>query len=515
MGSSKTRSGWLTARHLLHVLILHSGAGGDISQSIGRCRSQVGRHPRRGTWHDQYQRCRSCDRGQDRHFAGRAPVARPQGDRCCTRVGRRHHRRASIDGADSRESRRLERKASCRKEGTSRSMGDCDQQGYGRLSTWPTAATTTAGPRSMRPARSSELIPCPARRNSSRRAAPAPSFRRTPRVRTRRRQARTWPIPTVSPSTTRFRPGRSSSQTWAHSTEKGPIIRIQPVPNGTQTLLWGPASAVPPPQVAQSSPLACPMGIAVEPTGNILTTTFTCSGASLSHYSAAGWDVLWMCAAGYLPRIDQANHVQSVVNANAPVAAESRLRRWRRDTRQHGVDGHVYRVVTAGVSQGSTPNWNGVLESITADGSVVWQNIGLGANWLIPFGAGYRTGAHTGRSDRGTTSSSVTKATAWFSGWMQAGGLSPHRATRHRHQLCHQHRRHHVRAAGPIDAPVRSNGQPAGILPSGTTQTTMSLTTDEIATCRYSADGGRGLWIDDSTRSRRPVARRTPRRATG
>ena len=38
--------------------------------------------------------------------------------------------------------------------------------------------------------------------------------------------------------------------------------------------------------------------------------------------------------------------------------------------------------------------------------------------------------------------------------------------------------------------PLRSNGAPTGNLPAGTTQTTISLTTDESATCRYSTSLG-------------------------
>src|SRR5216117_3029177 len=38
--------------------------------------------------------------------------------------------------------------------------------------------------------------------------------------------------------------------------------------------------------------------------------------------------------------------------------------------------------------------------------------------------------------------------------------------------------------------PVRSGGQPMGTLPAGTTQTTLALTTNEAATCRYSPSGG-------------------------
>jgi hypothetical protein len=38
--------------------------------------------------------------------------------------------------------------------------------------------------------------------------------------------------------------------------------------------------------------------------------------------------------------------------------------------------------------------------------------------------------------------------------------------------------------------PVRSGGQPTGTLPAGTTQTTLALTTNEAATCRYSPSAG-------------------------
>ena len=44
----------------------------------------------------------------------------------------------------------------------------------------------------------------------------------------------------------------------------------------------------------------------------------------------------------------------------------------------------------------------------------------------------------------------------------------------------------------PTDStpPVQSNGQPAGTLPAGTTQATLSLATDEAATCRYASTAG-------------------------
>jgi hypothetical protein len=45
-------------------------------------------------------------------------------------------------------------------------------------------------------------------------------------------------------------------------------------------------------------------------------------------------------------------------------------------------------------------------------------------------------------------------------------------------------------AAADITPPVRSAGSPTGTLAAGTTQTTLSLTTNEAATCRYSTTAG-------------------------
>ena len=43
---------------------------------------------------------------------------------------------------------------------------------------------------------------------------------------------------------------------------------------------------------------------------------------------------------------------------------------------------------------------------------------------------------------------------------------------------------------GDTTAPGRSNGVPTGTLPAGTTQTSLSLATDEGATCRYTTTPG-------------------------
>ena len=47
-----------------------------------------------------------------------------------------------------------------------------------------------------------------------------------------------------------------------------------------------------------------------------------------------------------------------------------------------------------------------------------------------------------------------------------------------------------VAQPGDTTPPVRSNGQPTGVLPAGTTQTTLSLTTNENAICRYATVAG-------------------------
>ena len=47
-----------------------------------------------------------------------------------------------------------------------------------------------------------------------------------------------------------------------------------------------------------------------------------------------------------------------------------------------------------------------------------------------------------------------------------------------------------VAQPGDTTPPVRSNGLPTGTLNSGTTQATLSLTTDENATCRYATMPG-------------------------
>jgi sugar lactone lactonase YvrE len=151
----------------------------------------------------------------------------------------------------------------------------------------------------------------------------------------------------------------------------GAIFRLQAVPNGAQTLLWGPATAVPAPRVSQQSPLACPMGVAVDPNGNILTSVFSYPVPNQPVIPVSS-GTFYGCTPGGIHRIDLVNSVQSVVSANAP--------QWEA-TRSYVVGdviadlsgGSVHRVVSSGVSQDTFPNWNGTVGGTTADGSVVWR----------------------------------------------------------------------------------------------------------------------------------------------
>ena len=272
---------------------------------------------------------------------------------------------------------------------------------------------------------------------------------------------------------------------------QGAIIRIQPIPNGTQTLVWGPASAVPAPQVAQLSPVGCPMGIAVEPNGNILATVFTFPVPSVPSIPPPS-GTFYGCAPPGIFRIDLASNVQRVLNANAPPWQSNHVYAIG-DVIQDAASpaSSVHRVVTGGVSQGQTPAWNGTPGGATADGEVAWQNIGPGANWLIPFGvdiepaptpsdpSGYNVivgdegysmlfrldanGGFVSPTPLATNLSNVTSINV-IAFTPPPGGGNP--------------------------GPVRSNGQPVGPLPSGTTQTAIGLTTDVNATCRYSVTSG-------------------------
>jgi Concanavalin A-like lectin/glucanases superfamily len=270
---------------------------------------------------------------------------------------------------------------------------------------------------------------------------------------------------------------------------KGAIVRVNPVPNGSQTLLWGPASAVPAPQVAQISPLGCPMGVALEPNGNILTTSFTFPVPALPIVPPPV-GTFYGCAPPGIFRIDLINNSQTVVSADAPVWQPNRAYSVGAVVRAGSSASRIHQVVTAGTSQGGAPNWNSTLDGTTVDGSVVWRNIGPGATWLIPFGLDVEPAPTPANPlayniivpDEGH--GSVFRLGP--NGQFIASGVVAVETS-------------HVTSIDVITftptggfkvEPIPSNGSPEGLLPSGTTATTLSLETDVDATCRYSLQPG-------------------------
>jgi hypothetical protein len=268
---------------------------------------------------------------------------------------------------------------------------------------------------------------------------------------------------------------------------KGAIVRIEPLAGGAQTLLWGPASASPPPRVEQSSPLACPMGIAVEPTGNILTTAFTYPVPPIPTVPPPD-GTYYGCAPPGIFRVDLINNVQTIVNANAPPWRPNHAYAVGNVIRDDALN-YVHRVVTAGISQSPVPDWSETLAGTTADGSVVWQNIGRGDNWLIPFGL---------IAEPAPTASDPSRYNIIVGdeGHSMVIRLDPNGV------LLSAPVAANISNVTSVDVitftppggfkvePAPSDGQPTETLPAGTTQATLSLVTDVDATCRYSLVAG-------------------------
>jgi hypothetical protein len=274
---------------------------------------------------------------------------------------------------------------------------------------------------------------------------------------------------------------------------KGAIIRIAPS-TGTQTLLWGPSTAVPAPVVAQTVPFGCPMGVAVEPNGNIVTTSFTFPNPATPTYPPPA-GTYYGCAPPGTYRIDLANHAQTVVNANAPPRVASTSYAVGSMIRDNvGGAGHVHKVITAGVSSSGTPNWNNTIGGTTSDGSVVWQNVGNGANWIIPFGLD----SEPTPTQADPLKHNIIVADEYYSTLyrMDSNGVlsATPAATDTTYAPALSVISFTPQGGFKTDAdttpPQRTNGQPSGILAFGTTQATLSLNTDENATCRYSQSAG-------------------------
>ena len=268
---------------------------------------------------------------------------------------------------------------------------------------------------------------------------------------------------------------------------KGAIIRIQAVPNGAQTLVWGPATASPAPQVAQSSPLGCPMGVAVEPNGNILTTVFTYPVPSTPYCPSSSRDILRMCCAGDLSTGSDEQRSSGREHQRPAVAASSRVCRRRRHSRRCG-------------SRPSSRDRRDLTELST---KLEWCPGGHDRGRLggVAEHRPRRQLVDSVRPGRGTRAHGVDPLR--YNILVPDEGYSMvFRLDADGHFLAPIPLATDVSFApsihvitvpppGPPDPPpARFNGQPAGALPAGTTQTTLGLTTDEAATCRYSTQPG-------------------------
>jgi hypothetical protein len=163
---------------------------------------------------------------------------------------------------------------------------------------------------------------------------------------------------------------------------KGAIIRI--APNGVQTPLWEPPPGGP--QMTQVGPFGCPMGVAVEPTGNILATTFMFPVPSpIPNTPPPG--TYYGCSPPGTWRLNLTNNAQEPVSGVSTYAPD-----WQGSHAYAVGDlvndsaGNIHKAIQAGVSGGGNPSFNPVRNGNTADGSVLWQNVGSGANWRITFG---------------------------------------------------------------------------------------------------------------------------------
>ncbi len=196
------------------------------------------------------------------------------------------------------------------------------------------------------------------------------------------------------------------------------------------------------------------------------------------------------CAPPGIFRVDLTSNVQTVVNANAPpwqpnhaYAVGDVIRDDAPDSRPSSRDG---RDLTELRRQAGTAR----RRARPSDGSVVWQNIGLGANWLIPFGLAVEPAPTPSDPSRYNIIVADEGYSMVFR--LDADGhfLSPAPLATNISNVTSVDVITFTPPGGFSRRPARFNGQPAGTLPAGTTQTTLGLTTDENATCRYSTQPG-------------------------
>ena len=270
---------------------------------------------------------------------------------------------------------------------------------------------------------------------------------------------------------------------------KGAIFRLQPVVNGTQTLLWGPSNAVPAPRVNQQAPLGCPMGVTVEPTGNILTSVFTFPVPAVPTFPPPA-GTYYGCSPPGIYRIDLASSTQTILNANAPPRqAQHAYTQGATVYSGSATAGYVHKAITSGTSGFLTPNWSTTVGGFTLDGSVTWQNVGPGMNWLIPFGLDIEPAPTQGNPSAYRILVAEEGHGKVFR--ISSSGTSLTEAAVNLSAVTHLNVISFTPPGGTTPTgPQRTNGQPSGTLNPGTTQATLSLSTDVNATCKYSPTPG-------------------------
>ena len=134
-------------------------------------------------------------------------------------------------------------------------------------------------------------------------------------------------------------------------------------------------------------------------------------------------------------------------------------------TGSHGAHGDTITTVTAGA-------W-------VVDGVATRNPPAAGGNQTQRWSGGAAHLERSGGSTRGPIATAGATAMNWT--WATSGGASAHSVVALKPSF-----------AGVPDAtpPVLSNGAPSGALPAGTTQATLSVTTNENAVCRYSTTPG-------------------------
>lgn len=160
-------------------------------------------------------------------------------------------------------------------------------------------------------------------------------------------------------------PGHSISD---HGSGLGAVIRINPT-SGNRFVIWGPP--VSSPQIPQTTPLACPMGISVEQSGNILITAFT--------YPDPPAPPVYGCTPPGVYRLNLTTNSQEVLASNHNGTASWKI--------PFGIDTEANNNIIVG-----DEGWSAVFR-LTPTGSFIWSPVAccdpgwnVNAPWVSALG---------------------------------------------------------------------------------------------------------------------------------